>query len=373
MSPLRDLNEDRDIRTSALLLGHIKLGIFNGRHPQATDTFRFTSADRARLEPLARDFGGEIRAFRPQGAGTDTWELISEADAFTAIFPFPDVEGNITQDWKLWKRSGLERLCDGYTCTVYSVDEETGERDGEQTDCVCAAKGHRDCSAETRLRFLLAQTGLGIWELTTGSKIAALDLHDQVRAIAGVAAGRMNQVPIRVTYAPREISYIDEKDRKRKTTTKRLVSLSVAGDAAGVIAALQMRPERALYAAVETALRDVGRELIGVSSAPALGAGAASTEGSGSSVSGEGADGRGEVGVEEEAPGTEDPGLDAVPGADSDEPASTEAWERAAKAGLSTRKAVAIAKGLGFSIRSATELTGTQLSQVLAKYLDGER
>lgn len=365
--PLADLNEDRDIRVRALLLGHIRLGVFTGRHPQATQTFVFTSADRQRLEPLAIDLGGKIKAYRPQGAGTDTWRLVSEADAFTAIFPFPDADRNMTQDWRLWRASGLQRQCDGFACTVYSVDEETGEREGEDTACICSAKNKRECSPETHIRFLLAQTGLGIWELKTGSKIAAMDLHDQMVAISGVAGDRMNQVPIRATYAPREISYIE--DGKRHKATKRLVSLSVAGDAINLLQALQQPPQAALLSAVQTALHDAGRELVGVSRTPALGAG------QGSAGDGEGlAEASEEPTPVGEAPGSEGPGLDAGPGADLDEPAPTEAWERARLAGLtSTRKAVAIAKGLGMDVRSASELSGSQLAEVLAAYLDGER
>ena len=370
--PLLDLNEERDVRVGALLLGHVKLGIYNGRHPQATETFRFTSSDRQRLEPLAADFGGEIRSFRPQGAGTDSWELVSEVDAFTATFPFADAEWNMTQDWKLWRRSGLERLCDGFDCTVYTVDDESGERESEDTGCICSAKGKRECSAETRVRFLLAQTGLGVWELQTGSKIAAMDLHDQMLAIASIAAGRMNQIPVRVTYAPREISYIE--DGKRHKATKRLVSLSVAGDAASVLKALQLKPQAALFQAVATALHDAGRELVGMSPSPALAPGEEPPAdqpaplGEGGQEAAE--DEAGEEPVSREASGLDDDAGSEPATEDEDSPATDEAWERATRAGLTGTKAKAIAKGLGITVRSATDISGPLLAKCLSVFLD---
>ena len=53
-----------------------------------------------------------------------------------------------------------------------------------------------------------------------------------------------------------------------------------------------------------------------------------------------------------------------------DLPANTTAWERATKAGLTSRKAMAIARGLGFEAKTSAELTGDQLTACLSQYLD---
>lgn len=253
--PLRDLNEDREPGARAMLFGHVRLGIFNGRHPQQSDTLIFTTADVERLKPLQRDLGGTIERYEPQGAGEEPWRLVSEAEAITFLFPFSEPEGNLSQSWELWTAGGIKRRCDGFQCALVDVDEITGERSEETVDCICAA-GERECAPTTRLRLLLPQTGIGIWELTTGSIVGATQLYDQVRFIAEVATGRMNHVPIRLVYAPRRISYFDQKERKRKTTTKRIVSLSVAGDAAHSLGALGLDPDRALISAVRTVLEE---------------------------------------------------------------------------------------------------------------------
>jgi hypothetical protein len=423
MSPLRD-REDRDVNARALLLGHIRLGTYNGKYPVPSETFVFTSVDRQRLEPLASDFGGSIEGYKAQGAGADTWRLISKSDAFTALFAFPEVDGNLRQDYMLWRRSGLERICDGYEATVYTVDEEDGSREGEITACICQATEVMECAVESRLRFLMPQTGLGLWELNTGSKIAADDLHDQVNFISHAAQGRMNHVPIRAVLAPREITYVEK--GKRKKATKRLVSLSVAGDAIAMLQGLQMEPNQALLAAVQTALHDAGRELPSVSGARELEAGSEeegepapggngenseTDQGEASEAKAGGldeasdaepedvpgpVDGRGDeessTGPDPstaaarrrsakeatgpaipEGPSFDSRGLTGDP--DLDSPAPAEAWERAARAGLKAGTALKVARKLwaDAGLRASHELTKGQLSQVIKAYLDGER
>lgn len=61
---------------------------------------------------------------------------------------------------------------------------------------------------------------------------------------------------------------------------------------------------------------------------------------------------------------------DSSPPPSATAPASTEAWERAARAGVTAAKAKAIAKGLGFTVKSAADLTGEQLAKVVAAVKD---
>lgn len=51
-------------------------------------------------------------------------------------------------------------------------------------------------------------------------------------------------------------------------------------------------------------------------------------------------------------------------------PASAEAWERATRAGVTAAKAKAVAKGLGFQVKSAADLTGEQLAKIVARVKD---
>lgn len=65
----------------------------------------------------------------------------------------------------------------------------------------------------------------------------------------------------------------------------------------------------------------------------------------------------------------EEPG-DSSPPVPATAPASSEAWERAARAGVTAAKAKAIAKGLGYDVKSAADLTGEQLAKVVARVKD---
>jgi hypothetical protein len=255
--PLLDLNaEDRAPSIRAMRAGHIRLGTYNAeaRHPEESDTFIFTSADPSRLKPLAAELGGTIEQYTPQGAGEEPWRLISEADAFTGLLPFGDEEANLSQDWTLWGRMGLKRRCDGFDAALITVDEITGEISEETVACICAAKEKRECSPATRLRVFIPSTGLVLWELVTHSVIAAQHLFDQVKFVGTIAGGRMNHLPVRLVWAPRQIAYFDEKEGKRRTTTKRVVSLSIAGDAEHALAALGQPADQALLTAVRAAM-----------------------------------------------------------------------------------------------------------------------
>lgn len=368
--PIKSLHEGREINPKALLLGHVRLGVFTKGHPSQSSTFVFTSSDAARLRPLAQDFGGTIENYVPQGAGGEEWRLVSQTDAFTALFPFADETANLSQSFELWTRSGLQRKCDGFDATVFDRDEESGEVGEAQASCICALMEKRECSAATRLRLLIPQTGLGLWELTTNSVIAAEQLYDQVRFISELAGDRMNRLPIRVVYAPRELSYFDPKENKRRKTTKRIVSLSIAGDAERALAPLGMTPDRGLLAAVASALEDSGREL----SLPG-GEGTRSALPSQSPAS-DPADADDPEpdrtteteGGEDAAPGgTQTRAASPPAGGNGDKPANPDHWGRATAVGLTAGNALRRARELwpNAGIRSASAITKDQLATLI--------
>src|SRR5439155_20323231 len=210
----------------------------------------FTAKDPERLKPLQRDLGGTIERYTPQGAGEEPWKLTSDAEAFNCLPAFPTFETTVEQSYELWGLGGIKRSCDGIRCTLIDVDEESGDVSEEQADCICAAKDKRECAATTRLHLLIPSTGLGVWTLQTGSIVAATELFDQMSLVATVAPDRMNVVPLRVLYSDRQLHYRDPKTNKRIKTTKRIVSVSIAGDAERALAPLGVEPERQLPAAV---------------------------------------------------------------------------------------------------------------------------
>ena len=83
----------------------------------------------------------------------------------------------------------------------------------------------------------------------------------------------------------------------------------------------------------------------------------------------------GEVAADEGSPGGAEgeavthPG-DSSPPVSATAPASSEAWERAQRAGVTAAKALVIAKKLGYDVTSAAAVTGEQLAKVVAKVKD---
>jgi hypothetical protein len=256
--PIRDLLEGRAPR--APIIGHIRLGTFGGRFPKQSETFIFTSSDRLFLEPLAKAYGGDVEEYSPQGSGTERWRLISGADAITVLFPFADADANFTQDWEMWGAGGIKRRCDGYDCTLYDVDEVTGEISEEEVSCLCDHED-RECASVTRLRCWMPQTGLGVWELRTSSKYSVFEINDQMRLLEARFQGAMQRIPIRLAYTPRQIRYFDQKEGKQKKTTKRFISVNLGSSYAEAVAALES--ERGLAGVIEKTLGPTGAKALG--------------------------------------------------------------------------------------------------------------
>ena len=248
MSPIRDVFEGRTPRPP--LIGRIRLGVFEGR-PKPTDTFVFTSQDRLFLEPLARTYGGEVERYQPQGQSEQAWRLISEADAITVLFPFAEAGQNLSQDYELWGAGGIKRRCDGFEATTFDVDEQTGEVLSAESPCLCRDLEERECQTVTRLRCWMPQTGLGLWELRTTSRYALFEVHDEMELLESQFAGRMQRIPVRLAYHPRRIRYVDQRDGKRRSTTKRLISVTLARPFHEIVEHLESeRPLAAAMAAI---------------------------------------------------------------------------------------------------------------------------
>jgi hypothetical protein len=375
---MNDLNADREPKVKSLLLGHVRLGYFDETkgYPRQSETLVFTSNDADRLKPLQRELGGTIERYQPQGSGAEPYRLISDADAITVLFPFPTPEGNLSQSWELWGAGGIKRRCDGFTCALIDVDDVTGDWNEEEAACLCDRED-RECAPSTRLRVVLPSTGLGIWELQTGSIIGATELFDQVRFIGEVARNRMNAVPIRLVYAPRQISYFDPKKKKRSTTTKRVVRLSVAGDATAALGALGAPADRQLLEAVRLVLgpeerlglpegepRDEGREEVGDAAPSSSGAEVATTP-----ASSPGDDPVGAGGAHTDV-GPQTPASVSAPAPtrseDDDGPATQEQWKRALAVGL-TKTTITKAASRLFPGEGVTSLgiTKAQLAAVI--------
>lgn len=262
MSPLAD-RADRLHRP--VVIGHIRLGIYEGR-PKATDTFVFSSPDQHFLRPLAAQYGGDVLPYEPQGGlSGDRWRLISGSDSIVVLLPFERWDDNLVQFYELHGAGGLKRRCTGIDATTYEVDEYTGDVSKDEVACLCADLAERECATVSRLRCWLPQSGLGVWECRTTSKTASYDLEDEMWLLESAFTGQLNRIPVRLTYRPRTIHYRD-KDGKRKRTTKRIISVSLAQAVTEVLAGLGT--DRPLEAAVRGALGPASKESLALPSPP---------------------------------------------------------------------------------------------------------
>lgn len=102
-----------------------------------------------------------------------------------------EVEDNIEIARRLYGTSKLKIRCDGVTCS-----ERTATGDWVTKPCVCDAKGLAEdhklrCKRTATLNLVLPDvTGIGAWQLSTGSDINIHRTVGFLRLIRGLAAGR---------------------------------------------------------------------------------------------------------------------------------------------------------------------------------------
>lgn len=165
-------------------IGEKKTSAEGKEYPAGRDTFRFTSANRALLEVLQAELGGELRPF----AGfPGQWDLSSAASQIK-VYVSAD---NVSQSYEQWSGGGCTHRCDGRTCHRVIV-KKTGAKDAKGKDvfevtehdvnCLCDPEGledglpdrDRECTLKTRLRVMIPATrDIGLWRLESGGSIFA--------------------------------------------------------------------------------------------------------------------------------------------------------------------------------------------------------
>lgn len=182
--------------------GRIRIGqqvpTGNGKsRPAKLDTFRITSADRARIDAIARLYGGTPREWdAPAGR---QWEVVTETDALPIIVPPSDMA--FSQHYELWSAGGCQRRCDGATESI-----------GDQP-CVCDPEA-RECDIHTRLSVMLRDVpGLGVYRLDTQGYYAAVELQGAIEVVQ-MAAARGAMIPARLRLEQRQTKRPGQGTRK---------------------------------------------------------------------------------------------------------------------------------------------------------------
>lgn len=172
-----------------------------GSRPAKLETFRFTSADKRRIEQIAELYGGKVEAW--QAPAGPQWQVVSTRNEIDVIVPPSDL--GFSQHYELWSAGGCQRRCDGVTESI------------TEGACICNPED-RECDIHTRLSVMLRDVpGLGLWRLDTQGWYAAQELIGAVEVLQ-VAAGRGALLPARLRLDQRQVK---RPDKNGKVVTRR--------------------------------------------------------------------------------------------------------------------------------------------------------
>lgn len=166
--PIKDLQQQQS-QVGRIRLGQQVEGKNGKLHPEKLDRFRFTTPSRSLADAVAKQYGGVVEPWQPEGRPAE-FEVVSDARTLPVLVP----PRPVTQWYELWSGAGCQRRCDGETETI-SGDGCLCPLDAmERADL--AAKG-RACKATTRLKVMLPEIpGIGVWRLDSHGYYAAIEL-----------------------------------------------------------------------------------------------------------------------------------------------------------------------------------------------------
>jgi hypothetical protein len=163
-----------DLQQRIRELGRIRIGqkvaTSNGRtRPAKLDRFRLTSPSRELLERVAKQYGGTVAPWTPDG-GAAQYEVITDATRMPIHVPPQPV----SQYYELWSGGGCQRRCDGVTELL------------KDRPCICGPDPEqRQCKPTTRLNVVLSEIpGVGVWRLESHGYYAALELPGVAELLA---------------------------------------------------------------------------------------------------------------------------------------------------------------------------------------------
>lgn len=164
----------KDLQQQQAQVGRIRLGqqvpSKNGKmRPEKLDRFRFTTPSRGLADAVARQYGGTVEAWTPEGRPAE-FEVVSDAKTLPVLIP----PRPVTQFYEMWSGAGCQRRCDGEIETISGDPCKCPLDHIERGDL--AAKGAA-CKATTRLKVMLPEIpGIGVWRLDTHGYYAAIEL-----------------------------------------------------------------------------------------------------------------------------------------------------------------------------------------------------
>lgn len=155
-------------------LGRIRIGqkvatAKGGTRPGKLDRFRLTSPSKELIERVAKQYGGTVNPWTPEG-GAGQYEVITDSKRMPIHVPPQPV----SQYFELWSGGGCQRRCDGVTELL------------KDRPCICGPDPEqRSCKPTTRLNVVLSEIeGVGVWRLESHGYYAALELPGVAELLA---------------------------------------------------------------------------------------------------------------------------------------------------------------------------------------------
>lgn len=177
--------------------GRIRIGQKGVKgNPVKLDRFRFTSAARESLVPIAAAYGGDVLDWTPAD-GRKQYEVITDATRVPILLP----PNPVSQWLELWSGGGCQRRCDGIRDVI------------TDSPCLCGPDpDKRVCKPTTRLNVVLRDMpGIGVWRLESHGWNAAVELP----GLAAFVAAADGMVPAFLT--------LEERVTKRDGKTNRFM------------------------------------------------------------------------------------------------------------------------------------------------------
>jgi hypothetical protein len=188
---IEPLSERRNRPTQ---VGRIRLGVKGGKQGRrAINTFRLTSQERRFLDPVAAEYGGEVKPWH-ESKSPDRFEVITETRELDVILP-PNAMDEAYEHWT--GEMGRLRRCDTQWCSLASPGPDGPET--QLVPCICRRLNEDTCKYRLRLNVMLPRVeSIGVWRLDTGSKNAKEEIPGVVEAIEVLGGAAFTKAVLRL-------------------------------------------------------------------------------------------------------------------------------------------------------------------------------
>lgn len=226
--------------------GEKKISRGGKQYPSAIDRWRFTSPDLDAIKALATLYGGAVERWdEPKANPRDQWQVTTEANAVDVWLP----QNSLTCSYECWGGDGIQRRCDGETCTNYIALGRV------ESPCVCIAEnlkpGDRKdpaCKPHTRVNVVIPDIPFGgVWRLEVKGQTfmneapGMIAIIEQIHQRSGMARCKIALTKRQAVVDGQLAHYIVPQFFVPQTAAEMLEGLSMVGSGQQLSAAPEMK------------------------------------------------------------------------------------------------------------------------------------